>query len=154
MSRWMPPQRVQRKVQYSQPPRPARPGMILSTTSPPLHSGQADSTGSAATAGSTSISGIRRSEGRSLAAQPEAVDMVLGVGDCFFGAGPGEADIEGGKRNAVDHKRLLVGPADPRMPQAFPRLEGFDVKTVIKARHLGLRVLLDSHENTERPTGL
>src|SRR5437763_11488240 len=128
----MPPQRVQRMVQYSQPPRPARPGMIFNTTSPALHSGQADIAGPAETVGSTSIRGI----GYSLAAQHEAVDMALGVRDRLFGIVPGKADIEGGKGNAVDHHRLLVGPADPRVPQPFSRLEGFDVKTVIEAAHL------------------
>ena len=35
----MPPQRVQRMVQYSEP---VRPGMMRSTASRPLHSGQVD----------------------------------------------------------------------------------------------------------------
>ena len=45
ISRWMPPQRVQRMVQYS---APARPGMMRSTASAALQSGQAESTGVAA----------------------------------------------------------------------------------------------------------
>src|SRR5207244_1485997 len=90
MSRWMPPQRVQRMVQYSQPPRPTRPGMIFSTARPPLHCGQADRPG---------------------------------------GGGPG-------------------------IPQPLTRLEGLDVKTVVEAGHLGLRILLQSHENTEPSPGL
>src|ERR1700752_2395987 len=150
MSRWMPPQRVQRMVQYSQPPRPTRPGMIFSTARPPLHCGQTDSTGVGESVGTTSI----RCIGRSLAAQTEAVDMALGVGDGLFGFVPGKADVEGGERDAVDHDRLLIGPADPRMPQAFPRLEGLDVKTVLEAGHLALRILLESHETTEPSPGL
>src|SRR5262249_13612883 len=98
MSRWMPPQRVQRMVQYSQPPRPARPGMIFSTVKPPLHSGQAETTGWTAL-GSASMRGM----GRSLAAQPGPVDVVLGVGDGSFRIVPGKTDIERGKGNAVDH---------------------------------------------------
>src|SRR5262245_23086024 len=137
MSRWMPPQRVQRMVQYSQPPRPARPGMIFSTVMPPLHSGQAECTGWAAAVGSASMRGM----GRSLAAQPGAVDMALGVGDGSFRIVPSKADIEGCKGNAVDDDRLQVRPADPRMPQALAGLEGFDVKTVVKAGHLALRNL-------------
>src|SRR5438445_9864925 len=39
MSRWMPPQRVQRMVQYS---APARPGMMRSTARAALHCGQFD----------------------------------------------------------------------------------------------------------------
>jgi len=34
--------------------------------------------------------------------------------------------------------------ADPRVPQALARFEGFNVKAVVKAGHLALRVLLDS----------
>src|SRR5689334_23746979 len=90
MSRWMPPQRVQRMVQYSQPPRPARPGMIFSTARLALHSGQAERAGRAEPAGS--VRGI----GRSLTtAQPDTVDMALGVGDRRFRIVPGKADVEG-----------------------------------------------------------
>jgi hypothetical protein len=42
ISRWMPPQRVQRMVQYS---APARPGMMRRTESEALQSGQLESTG-------------------------------------------------------------------------------------------------------------
>src|SRR5207245_11750366 len=140
----MPPQRVQRMVQYSQPPRPARPGMILSTTSPPLHCGQAEST---ATAGSTSISDMRYSLGCSLAAQAEAVDVALGIRNRLFGIVPGKADVERGKGDAVDHDRLLIRPADPRMPQTLAGPEGFNVKAVVKAGHPPLRVPHDCHEN-------
>ena len=42
ISRWIPPQRVQRMVQYS---APARPGMMRRTASEALQSGQFDSTG-------------------------------------------------------------------------------------------------------------
>src|ERR1043166_4944561 len=142
----MPPQRVQRMVQYSQPPRPARPGMIFSTARPPLHCGQLDSTGLGEAVDTSSSDGI----GGSLAAQPETIDMALGVGDGFFGIVPGKADIKGREGDAVDHDRSLVRPADSRMPQALPRLEGLNVKTVVEARHLGLRILLDCDENTER----
>src|SRR5215813_839012 len=127
----MPPQPVQRMVQYSQPPRPTRPGMIFSTARPPRHSGQADITGFWEAADTTSSDGI----GCSLAAKAETIDMALGVGDGLLRIVPGKADVDGGERDAVDHHRPLVRPADPRMPQALARLEGFDVKTVIEARH-------------------
>ena len=42
ISRWTPPQRVQRMVQYS---APARPGMMLRTESEALQSGQFESSG-------------------------------------------------------------------------------------------------------------
>lgn len=42
ISRWIPPHRVQRMVQYS---APARPGMIRSTASEAVQSGQFESTG-------------------------------------------------------------------------------------------------------------
>ena len=42
ISRWIPPQRVQRMVQYS---APARPGMMRRTASEALQSGQFESTG-------------------------------------------------------------------------------------------------------------
>jgi len=42
ISRWMPPQRVHRMVQYS---APARPGMMRRTESAALQSGQLESTG-------------------------------------------------------------------------------------------------------------
>src|SRR5205085_12615753 len=112
--------------------------------------GQVDSTGLGEAGGTSSSDGI----GRSLAAQPETIDMALGVGDGFFRIVPGKADIEGREGDAVDHNRLLVRPADPRMPEALARLEGFDVKTVIEARHLPLRILFDCDENTERPGSL
>ena len=41
ISRWMPPQRVHRMVQYSDP---ARPPITRRTANGPLHSGQSDST--------------------------------------------------------------------------------------------------------------
>src|SRR6476620_6651344 len=48
MSRWIPPQHVHRMVQYSHAPRPARPGMMLITTSAALHCGQLDGRGGCA----------------------------------------------------------------------------------------------------------
>src|SRR3954453_20138100 len=136
MSKWMPPQRVQRMVQYSHPPRPTRPGMMRITTRPALHSGQCDMT--PPDDGMVSVSIRMRHR---LGLEPKAVDMALGIRDRLIGIAPGEADIECGERDAVDHHRVLIGTADSRVPQAFTRFEGFNVKAVVEAGHLALRVL-------------
>src|SRR5438477_8764650 len=97
----MPPQRVQRMVQYSHPPRSARPGMMLSTTRPALHCGQLDGAGGAGgeRVGSTSNRGMSCSElVHSGITRLETIDVVLGVRDRLFGIGPGESDFERGKR--------------------------------------------------------
>src|ERR1700754_3497158 len=110
--RWMPPQRVHRMVQYSHPPRPARPGMMLSTTRPALHCGQADVTGGGG-------GGDRRL-----------------CPDSLFGMGPGETDFERRKRQAVDHDRFLVGALDSRVPKTPSGLKGFDVKAAVESVHV------------------
>src|SRR5258705_10174973 len=69
----------------------------------------------------------------------EAIDMILGMRDRFGGIGPCEADLQRGKRQAVDDDRFLIGPLDPGVPQAASGLEGFDVKAVVIAGHFMLR---------------
>src|SRR5215207_2334240 len=137
----MPPQRVQRMVQYSHPPRPVRPGMIFSTTRPALHCGQLDSTGGGRSDRfcSSSNRGMAHSEITRL----EAIDVVLGMRDRLFGIGPGEPDFERCKRQAVDDNRFLVGAPDPRVPKTLAGLKGFDVKSVVEGGHVALRVPLD-----------
>ena len=61
ISRWIPPQRVHRMVQYS---APARPGMMRSTASEALQSGQFESTGVACRVCSGTASEIRPASGR------------------------------------------------------------------------------------------
>src|SRR4051794_3639362 len=132
----MPPQRVHRMVQYSHLSRPVRPGMMLITTRPALHCGQLDRMGGP-TRGRWPVSsrGIAGSE----IARLEAIDMVLGVRDRIGGVGPGEADFEGGKRQAADDDRFLIRPPDSGVPQACSGLEGFNAKAVVIAGHLVLR---------------
>src|SRR4051794_19579392 len=132
----MPPQRVHRMVQYSHPPRLARPGMMLITTRPALHCGQLDSMGGPADRRCpVSSCGIARPK----IAWLEAIDMVLGVRDRVGRIGPCESDFECGKRQTVDDDRLLIGPLDPGMPQARSGLKGFDLKAVVIAGHFVLR---------------
>src|SRR6476620_8730981 len=132
----MPPQRVHRMVQYSHPPRPARPGMMLITTSAALHCGQLDRRGGCA-------GGLCPVSSRGMAvpeiAGLEAIDMMLGMRERFGGIGPCEADLERGKWQAVDDDRFLIGPLDPGVPQAASGLEGFDVKALVIAGHFMLR---------------
>src|SRR6266705_2217540 len=128
----MPPQRVQRMVQYSQPPRLLRPGMMLSTTRPALHCGQLDRTGGGDDGlCSASNRGMAHSEIPRLA----AIDVGFCVRDRVFRSGPGEADFERCKRQAVDDDRFLVGALDPGVPKTLSGLERFDVKAVISAGH-------------------
>src|SRR5436190_11462428 len=132
----MPPQRVHRMVQYSHPSRPAWPGMMLIITRPALHWGQLDRMGGP-TGGRCCVSS-RGMAGPEIA-RLEAINMVLGMRDRFGGIRPGEADLERGKRQAVDDDRFQIGPPDPGVPQACSGLEGFNAKAVVIAGHLVLR---------------
>src|SRR6516225_8760443 len=122
ISRWMPPQRVQRMVQYSDP---SRPGITRMTARPPRHSGQSVRilresgvisrglnlvmTGSSLTRlGGLDVVGLGP-------AVLEAVDMVLGVSDRGVGIRPGKTDFERGEGIAVDDQRFLVRAPDPGM---------------------------------------
>ena len=64
MSRWIPPQRVHRMVQYS---APARPGMMRSTAREAVQSGQVESTGVA----------CRVRSGRGMEIRPEVPPVAL-----------------------------------------------------------------------------
>ncbi len=120
ISRWIPPQRVHRMVQYS---APARPGMMRRTASEALQSGQFESAGVACR-----VCSGRGREIRPAGARPaspalrireprlETIDMGFRVRDRRFRIRPREADFEGRKRHPIDHHRLLVGPLNPGVP--------------------------------------
>src|SRR3569623_1225828 len=146
MARWMPPQWVQRIVQYSDP---ALPPITRSTVSSPSHSGQLDSTERAymrasgcdssilvgKKAGSSLVTALSRNSSVAFGPPAEAVDMVLGIGNRRVGVGPGEAELHGRKQLAVDGNGAEIGAADAGMPEVLARLERFDVIAVVKGRH-------------------
>src|SRR5580698_5834737 len=72
--------------------------------------------------------------GRRVAAA-EAVDMADGVSDRGVRIGKGDAEFQRIEQFAVDHDRRGVGALDAGMPEVASGLEGFDVKTVVMARH-------------------
>src|SRR5690348_14905230 len=139
----MPPHSVQRIAQYSQPRLPP---ITRRTANSARQSGQRDSMER------TRLPRRARRSSRSIrvivpplaalaaalsgkTAQPEAVDMLLGVGDGRLRVGPGKAHLERWKQHAVDRERTEVGAPDARVPQAFARLKGFDVKAVVIVAH-------------------
>ena len=132
ISRWIPPQRVHRMVQYS---APARPGMMRRTASEALQSGQFESTGVACricSGGGREIwpavppPALRIREPRL-----ETIDMGFRVRDRRFRIRPGEADFQRRKRHSIDHHRRLVGPLNPGVPLPSPCLERLNFKSAI-----------------------
>src|ERR1700753_2858410 len=63
--------------------------------------------------------------------------MADGVGDRGVRgrAGGGDAEFQRVEQFAVDHDRRRIGAPDPGVPEVASGLEGFDVKTVVMARH-------------------
>jgi hypothetical protein len=134
---------VHRIVQYSQPDRP---GITRSTARPESHCGQLDSI-VAAGGGIGSVSNrcighapviglgsrafsVRYRPGRQ-ASSVEMIDLNLRIGHRSIGIGPGEADFQRGKPNAVDDEGLLVRPPDPGVPQVFSRFKTFNRKVIV-----------------------
>src|ERR1019366_4626896 len=123
----MPPQRVQRMVQYSDP---ARPVMTRRTLSWPSHSGQVDRTAAGDLVSQSCMGGFPFWLDVH-AALVEIVDAGLCIRDRRIGVGPGETDFQFGKRNPVDHHRLQIRPSDPGVPEAGSGLESLDLKAVV-----------------------
>src|ERR1700688_1479525 len=133
----MPPHRVHRMVQYSEP---ARPLMTRSTLNWPSHSGQLDRTAAGGLASEDLASEDLASEsymgGLPLrlvvrASSIEIVDPGPRIGDRGVRIGPGETDFQLAKQTAVDDDRLEIRPADPGVPAAPSGLESLDLKAVI-----------------------
>jgi hypothetical protein len=61
----------------------------------------------------------------------EIVDAGLRIRDRGIALGPGETDLELGKRDAIDDDRVLVRPPDPGVPEASSSLESLDLKAVV-----------------------
>src|ERR1700761_8874225 len=123
----MPPHFVQRMVQYSDP---ARPEMIRRTLSSAPHSGQLDRTATGGVVSDSSMGALPPRCGV-LGSLFEIVDPGLGVRDRGIALGPGETDLEFGKRDAIDDDRLQIRPPDPGVPEASSRLERLDLKAVV-----------------------
>src|SRR5579859_7716188 len=120
----MPPQRVQRMVQYS---APARPPITRSTRSWPSQSGQLDRT-SAEEFDLVSYMSRPPLLLRHHGSPVEVIDAGLGVGDGGLGVRPGEADLELGKRDAVDDDGFGVLAADSGVPKSLAEFKSVDFK--------------------------
>src|SRR5260370_7008326 len=79
---------------------------------------------------------LRYLAGCRVALQPELVDLGLRVRDRGLGVVPCKADLERGKRNAIDDHGFQGRPPDPGVPQPFPTLESLDFKAVMVALHV------------------
>jgi hypothetical protein len=123
----MPPHLVHRIVQYSDP---ARPEMMRRTFRPASHSGQLDRTAAGGLVSDSSMGTLppRFDVHRS---PVEIVDAGFGIRDRGVAMGPGETDLEFGKRDAIDDDRLLVRTPDPGVPEASSSLESLDLKAVV-----------------------
>jgi hypothetical protein len=131
---------VHRIVQYSQPDFP---GITRSTARSASHCGQLDST--AAEGGGIGSGSNRCMEraptiglgSRALAvpggqaSSVEMIDLSLRIGHRSIGIGPGEADFQRGKPNAVDDDGLLIRPPDPGVPQVFSGLKTLNRKVSV-----------------------
>src|SRR5271169_1019743 len=123
----MPPHRVHRMVQYSEP---ARPPITRRTSNWPSQSGQFDRTSAGKLASNSRMAGLQLlfDDHASLV---EIVDTGLRVGDRRVRIGPGETHFQFGKRDAVDDDRLIIRAPDPGVPEASSSLESLDLTAVI-----------------------
>src|SRR4029077_8348592 len=104
---------MQRMVQYS---LPARPLITRNTRSSPSQSGQLERTASDGFTSVSSMTGLPplfNDHG----ALVEIVDAGLGVGNRGVLVGPGKADFELRKGDAVDDDRLEIRAPDPGVPK-------------------------------------
>src|ERR1700759_1084497 len=123
----MPPQLTHRIVQYS---APARPPITRSTRSWPSQSGQLERT----SAGEFALDSYMSHPPlllRHHRTTVEEIDAGLGVRDRGLRVGPGEADLELGKRNAVDDDGLGVLAPDSGVPKPLAEFKSVDLKAVI-----------------------